>query len=79
MSIPARYENGVFRPLEGKTVSIDATTLEANAALRSLVRRDNGQKCDEYLKGLGPGGGDREPHARATGTVRPQAEEEGFQ
>ena len=28
--------------VEGKTVSIDATTLEANAALRSLVRRDNG-------------------------------------
>jgi transposase len=38
--------------VEGKTVAIDATTLEANAALRSLVRRDNGQKYDEYLKGL---------------------------
>jgi hypothetical protein len=38
--------------VEGKTVSIDATTLEANAALRSLVRRDNGQKYDEYLKSL---------------------------
>jgi transposase len=38
--------------VEGKTVSIDATTLEANAALRSLVRRDNGQKYDEYLKEL---------------------------
>jgi transposase len=34
--------------VEGKTVSIDATTLEANAALRSLVRRDNGQK---FLEG----------------------------
>src|SRR5258708_31957385 len=34
--------------VQGKTVSIDATTLEANAALRSLVRRDNGQKYDEY-------------------------------
>src|SRR5579859_7711435 len=29
--------------VKGKTVSIDATTLEANAAMRSLVRRDNGQ------------------------------------
>ena len=38
--------------VEGKTVSIDATTLEANAALRSLVRRDNGQKYDDYLKDL---------------------------
>jgi transposase len=38
--------------VEGKTVAIDATTLEANAALRSLVRRDNGQKYNDYLKGL---------------------------
>src|SRR5271167_1360958 len=36
--------------VEGKTVSIDATTLEANAALRSLVRRDNGQKYNDYLQ-----------------------------
>jgi transposase len=33
--------------VEGKTVSIDATTLEANAAMRSLVRRDNGQKYED--------------------------------
>src|SRR5260370_36564984 len=38
--------------VEGKTVSIDATTLEANAALRSLVRRDNGQEYNDYLKDL---------------------------
>ena len=29
--------------LKGKRIGIDATTLEANAALRSIVRRDNGQ------------------------------------
>src|ERR1019366_5343559 len=29
--------------LKGKTVGIDATTLEANAALRSIVRRDTGE------------------------------------
>src|SRR5215203_5750162 len=29
--------------LKGKTVAIDATTLEANAAMRSLVRRDTGE------------------------------------
>ena len=29
--------------LEGKTLGIDATTLEANAALRSIVRRDSGR------------------------------------
>ena len=43
--------------VEGKTVSIDATTLEANAALRSLVRRDNGQKYDDYLKDLAQAAG----------------------
>jgi transposase len=29
--------------VNGKTVGIDATTLEANAALRSIVRRDTGE------------------------------------
>jgi IS5 family transposase len=29
--------------VKGKTVGIDATTLEANAALRSIVRRDTGE------------------------------------
>jgi transposase len=38
--------------LSGQTVAIDATTLEANAALKSIVRRDNGQGYEEYLKGL---------------------------
>jgi transposase len=47
--------------VEGKTVSVDATTLEANAALRSLVRRDNGQKYDDYLKGLAKAAGIENP------------------
>ena len=47
--------------VEGKTVSIDATTLEANAALRSLVRRDNGQKYDDYLKDLAKAAGMENP------------------
>ena len=38
--------------LKGNTVSVDGTTLEANAALRSIVRRDNGQSYDNFLKGL---------------------------
>ena len=29
--------------VKGKRIGIDATTLEANAALRSIVRRDNGE------------------------------------
>ena len=38
--------------LDGQTVSIDGTTLEANAAMRSIRRRDDGRKYEEYLKGL---------------------------
>jgi transposase len=38
--------------LKGKTVGVDATTLEANAAMRSIVRRDNGASYDEFLTGL---------------------------
>jgi transposase len=45
----------------GKTVAIDATTLEANAALKSLVRRDNGQKYDDYLKDLAKAAGIENP------------------
>jgi transposase len=47
--------------VEGKTVSIDATTLEANAAMRSLVRRDNGQKYEDYLKELAKAAGIENP------------------
>jgi transposase len=38
--------------LRGKTVAIDATTLEANAALRTLVRRDTGEGYEQYLRRL---------------------------
>src|SRR6266513_5336578 len=38
--------------LKGKTVGIDGTTLEANAAMRSIVRRDSGESYEEFLKGL---------------------------
>lgn len=47
--------------VEGKTVSVNATTLEANAALRSLVRRDNGQRYDDYLKDLAKAAGIENP------------------
>ena len=38
--------------LKGKTVAIDATTLEANAAMRSIVRRDTGESYQAFLTGL---------------------------
>jgi transposase len=38
--------------LRGKTVGIDATTLEANAAMKSIVRKDSGEDWKQYLQGL---------------------------
>jgi transposase len=35
--------------LKGKTIGVDSTMLEANAAMRSIVRRDNGQGYQEFL------------------------------
>jgi transposase len=64
--------------LKGNTVAIDGTTLEANAALRSIVRRDTGQAYEEFLKGLAKESGIETP-ARAVGQAGSQAEEEGFQ
>jgi len=36
----------------GKTVGVDSTTLEANAAMRSIVRRDSGEGYAEFLTRL---------------------------
>ena len=47
--------------VSGRTVSIDATTLEANAAMKSIVRRDNGQSYNDYLKELAPAAGIENP------------------
>ena len=38
--------------LSGKTLGVDATSLEANAALKSIVRRDNGASYDEHVTAL---------------------------
>jgi len=38
--------------LKGTTIGVDATTLEANAALRSIVRRDTGERYEEFLARL---------------------------
>lgn len=47
--------------VKGKTVGIDATTLEANAAMRSIVRRDGGQSYEGYLTDLAKAEGNEEP------------------
>lgn len=51
--------------LKGKTLGLDATTLEANAALRSIVRRDNGDSYQEFLTKL----------AQASGVATPTRED----
>src|SRR5271166_366046 len=51
--------------LKGKTIAIDATTLEANAAMRSIVRRDTGASYQEFLSGL----------AQASGIATPTRED----
>jgi transposase len=47
--------------LSGKTVGIDATTLEANAAMRSIVRKDTKQNYQEFLTGLAQASGIETP------------------
>jgi hypothetical protein len=36
----------------GKTVTVDSTLLEAGAAMKSIVRRNTGEDCKTYLRGL---------------------------
>jgi len=38
--------------VKGKTVGVDSTTLEANAAMKSIVRRDTGDDYETYVKQL---------------------------
>jgi transposase len=47
--------------VHGKTVGIDATTLEANAALRSIVRRDTGESYQDFLTKLAEASGIETP------------------
>src|SRR5580700_6485448 len=47
--------------LQGKRIGIDATTLEASAAMRSIVRLDTGESYDEFLTGLAKASGIETP------------------
>ena len=51
-------ENGL---LDGKTIGVDATTLEANAAMRSIVRKDTGEGYAKFLEGLAKASGIETP------------------
>src|SRR5215203_5098475 len=47
--------------LRGKTVAVDSTTLEANAAMRAIVRKDTGEDYKAYLKRLATEAGMENP------------------
>ena len=47
--LTAASESGL---INGKTIGVDATDLEANAAMKSIVRRENGDDWREYLRKL---------------------------
>jgi transposase len=47
--------------LRGKTIGVAATTLEANAAMKSLVRRDTGQDYQSFLEDLAKASGIETP------------------
>ena len=57
--------------VQGKTVGIDATTLEANAAMRSIVRRDTGQDYTAFLTRLAKVSGIETPTAADQTVGRP--------
>lgn len=56
--LPAEVHNTVFlwvltlaceKLLDGKTLGVDSTTLVANAVMKSIVRRDTGENCQECV------------------------------
>lgn len=52
---------GIAGLVKGKTLAIDATTLEANAAMRSIVRRDSGESYQDFLTKLAQASGIQTP------------------
>jgi transposase len=47
--------------IKGKTIGVDATTLEANAAMRSIIRRDDGRTYQTFLEDLAKASGIETP------------------
>lgn len=59
-------EEGLLR---GRKVAIDATTLEANAAMRTIVRRADGASYQKYLKKLARAEGIKDPTPQDLGRM----------
>ena len=49
--------------LQGDTIAVDSTTLEANAAMKSIVRRDSGEDWQAYVGRLAREAGIEDPTA----------------
>lgn len=47
--------------ISGKTIGVDGTTLEASAAMKSIVRRDDGQAYQDFLTSLAKASGIETP------------------
>ena len=63
------------RLIKGERIGVDASTMEANAALRNIVRRDNGEGYREMLERLaresgGPAGLGRGVHGSGNRRAR---------
>ena len=60
--------------IKGERIGVDASTMEANAALRNIVRRDNGEGYREMLERLAGKAASRHPRPRTwrvwTGSAR---------
>jgi len=69
--LPLAVHEGVFERIlqlvaaqglvRGTTVAVDATTLEANAAMKSIVRRDTGASWSRYIRRLAEEEGIKKP------------------
>ena len=65
------------RLVKGKTVGIDATTLEANAALRSIARRDTGERYQDFLTKLAQASGIETPTRADTARIDRKRKKKG--
>ena len=55
--------------MPGKTVGVDSTLLEANAAMKTIVRRDSGDDWKGYLRKLAVEAGIDEPDRRGVAAL----------
>lgn len=72
--LKAARSEGLVR---GETIAVDATTLEANAAMRSIVRRDTGRGYEAYLGRLAAEAGIEDPSREELARLDRKREKKG--